>query len=127
MKLDPILEQMYQKFDVNPEIKNDVEKYLSKEQRWDIVTHYYRSIEKDLDCAISLNANTRMITFIFKDKEAAKKFAYNPSDELQKFSRNFLIQRGQDPKKYDLFFNLNIVYDESENNKKPLVVNIRVI
>ena len=43
MALDRVLEKEVKKFDIDTEIKMNIEKYLSPDDKWDIVTKFFKN------------------------------------------------------------------------------------
>lgn len=127
IKPDPILEKTLQKLGLKAEDLPDLEnlKLLSPDEKWEILDGFFQSIQQKTH--LSSNRKDKVFNLVFGDAESAKKFALNPSVGLNGCAREFLSRRGDNHKEYDIFFNLSVVYDETEKNKKPNLVVVRVI
>lgn len=124
MALDRVLEKEVKKFDVDTEIKMDFEKYLSPEDKWDIVSKFFQS--KITDGKVGCDKINKMIVFDFPAARKAKEFADMPSEGLAAFARQWLRDKGEDFKKYDVYFNLGVTYDDKDEKKNKKVI-IRVM
>ena len=124
MVLDRVLEKEVKKFDVDTEIMMDFEKYLSPEDKWDIVSNFFQS--KITDGKVGCDKINKMIVFDFPASRKAKEVADMPSEGLAAFARQWLREKGEDFKKYDVYFNLGVTYDDKDEKKNKKVI-IRVM
>ena len=124
MVFDKVLEKEIKKFDIDPEIKTNVKKYLSPDDKWDIAVKFFQS--KITDAKIMMDKNGKLIIFDFSTSRKAKEFADLPSDGLASFARQWLRDKGEDFKIYDIHFNLGVMYDDNDEKKNKKVM-IRVM
>ena len=124
MPYDAILEEQFKKFGItNPEdIKMDFEKYFTPDEKWEIICDFFR--QKDIkDGKVTIDGANKIVIINFPSEAAAKNFANIPSEGLPAFARQWVKNKGEDFKKYDIYFNLGINYDEknSKLNKRVMV------
>ena len=119
--LDKLTESEFKKFGVDPEVIKDKKKSIPPAKKWETLNNFFKSKNFNYLC----NANERVLIFDFKTLKEAKEFAENPTLGLPAFSRQALLQEGEDPKDFDMYFNLAIVHDT--DGKKPNQVIIRVL
>ncbi len=124
MVFDKVLEREIKKFDIDPEVKTNVKKYLSPDDKWDIAVKFFQS--KAIDAKIGFDKNGKMIVFDFPTVRKAKEFADMPSEGLAAFARQWIRDKGEDFKIYDVYFNLGVVYDDKDEKKSKKVM-IRVM
>ena len=124
MVFDKVLEREIKKFDIDPEVKMNIKKYLSPDDKWDIATKYFKN--KIMDAKIGLDKAGKIIIFDFPSNRRAKEFADMPSDGLAAFARQWLREKGEDFKIYDVYFNLGVIYDDKDEKKNKKVI-IRVM
>ena len=124
MVFDRVLEKEIKKFDIDPEIKINIEKYLNNDEKWEIVKSFFQ--KKNGDAKIGFDNINRMIVFDFQNARNAKNFAEMPSEGLAAHARQWLRDKGEDFKKYDVHFNLGIMYDDKDEKKNKKVI-IRVM
>ncbi len=124
MALDRVLEKEVKKFDIDTEIKMNIEKYLSPDDKWDIVTKFFKN--KMTDAKVACDKINKMIVVDFPAARKAKDFADMPSEGLAAFARQWIREKGEDFKKYDVYFNLGVTYDDKDEKKNKKVI-IRVM
>lgn len=124
MALDRVLEKEVKKFDIDTEIKMNIEKYLSPDDKWDIVTKFFQN--KMTDAKVACDKINKMIVVDFPAARKAKDFADMPSEGLAAFARQWIREKGEDFKKYDVYFNLGVTYDDKDEKKNKKVI-IRVM
>jgi hypothetical protein len=124
MVFDKVLEREIKKFDIDPEVKTNVKKYLSPDDKWDIAVKFFQS--KVIDAKVGFDKNGKMIVFDFPSTRKAKEFADMPSEGLAAFARQWLRDKGEDFKIYDVYFNLGVMYDDKDEKKSKKVM-IRVM
>ena len=124
MVLDKVLEKEIKKFDVDTEIKMNIEKYLSPDDKWDIVSKFFQG--KMTEEKVACDKKNKMIVVDFKNTRKAKEFADMPSSGLAAFARQWLRDKGEDFKIYDVYFNLGVTYDDKDEKKNKKVI-IRVM
>lgn len=124
MALDRVLEKEVKKFDIDTEIKMNIEKYLSPDDKWDIVTKFFKN--KMTDAKVVCDKINKMIVVDFPAARKAKDFADMPSEGLAAFARQWIREKGEDFKKYDVYFNLGVTYDDKDEKKNKKVI-IRVM
>lgn len=121
MAFDKVLEKEIKKFDVETEVKSNIAKYFTPDEKWEIVSSFFQ--EKGIDAKIAADKMNKMIVFNFSSARNAKNFADMPSEGLAAFARKWLRDKGEDFKVYDVYFNLGVTYDDSveKNNKKVII------
>ena len=124
MPYDAILEEQFKKFGItNPEdIKMNIEKYFTPDEKWEIIQDFFKQKEIK-DGNVSVDGVNRMVIINFPSSDAAKKFADLPSEGLPAFARQWVKNKGEDFKKYDIYFNLGVNYEEKNPklNKRVMV------
>ena len=125
MVFDKVLEREIKKFDVDPEVRMNIQKYLSPDDKWDIAVKFFQSKKSD-GVKIMMDKNGKVITFDFPTTRKAKEFADMPSEGLAAFARQWLRDKGEDYKIYDVYFNLGVMYDDGDDKKNKKVM-IRVM
>ena len=124
MAFDKVLEKEIEKFGIDPEVKMNIEKYLSPDDKWEIVSKFFQS--KEVDGKIVCDKINKMVIADFPTARKAKEFADMPSAGLAAFARQWLRDKDEDFKKYDVYFNLGVTYDDKDEKKNKKVV-IRVM
>jgi len=121
MAFDKVLEKEIKKFDIETEVKSNIAKYFTPDEKWEIVSSFFQ--EKGIDAKIAADKMNKMIVFNFSSARNAKNFADMPSEGLAAFARKWLRDKGEDFKVYDVYFNLGVTYDDSaeKNNKKVII------
>ena len=123
MAFDRVLEKEIKKFGIDPEIKTNVAKYFTPEEKWEIVKSFFQS--KEIGAKVGIENKSRMIVFNFSSAKNAKDFADMPSEGLAAFARQWLRDKGEDFKIYDIHFNLGVTYEEKdEKTSKKVVVRM---
>ena len=125
MVLDKVLEKEIKKFDVDTEIKMGFEKYLTPDEKWDIVSKFFQGKSTE-NMKVICNKINKMIVVDFSSARKAKEFADMPSEGLAAFARQWLREKGEDFKKYDVYFNLAVTYEDKDEKKNKKVI-IRVM
>lgn len=124
MVYDPILEEQFKKFGItNPEdIKMNIEKYFSPDEKWEILRDFFQQKEIK-NGKVTVDGVNKVVVVNFTTVDDAKKFANIPSEGLSAFTRQRLREKGEDFKKYDIYFNLGVTYDEKDPklNKRVMV------
>ena len=122
MIVDKVLEKQIKKFDIDPETKlNRVEKYLSHDERWEILKKFFK--QKEIPNAkILVDEINKQVIINFEKTSDAKKFSKFPSEGLPAFARQCIREKGEDFTKYDIYFNLGIMYNE-KNDKRVILWN----
>ena len=121
MALDKLTESEFKKFGVDPEILKEKKKSIPPAERWKIVNDFFNSKNYKFLC----NAREKTFIFDFKNIKDARDFSDSPTLGLPAFTRQVLLQNGDDPKDYDVYFNLAVMHDPS--GKKPNQVIVRVL
>ncbi len=123
MAFDRVLEREIKKFDIDPEIMTNVSKYFTPDEKWEIVSKFFQ--EKNLDAKVGVDKMNKMIVFNFSTSRNAKTFAEMPSEGLAAYARQWLRDKGEDFKKYDVYFNLGVMYDDKdEKNSKKVIIRV---
>ena len=101
----------------------NVSKYFTPDEKWEIVSKFFQ--EKNLDAKVGVDKMNKMIVFNFSTARNAKTFAEMPSEGLAAYARQWLRDKGEDFKKYDVYFNLGIMYDDKdEKNSKKVIIRV---
>ncbi len=124
MPYKDVLEEQFKKFGItNPEeIKMGIEKYLTPDEKWEIVSEFFKQKEIK-DCNITVDKVNKVVIANFSSVADAKKFANIPSEGLPAFTRQWIKDKGEDFRKYDIYFNLGVKYDDADSklNKRVMV------
>lgn len=123
MTLDPIMEKEFEKFKIDEEIKGKGCKYLTKDEKFQIVLNFFKEKNIKYKNMIS-NSMEKIITYTFETKTEAEKFADSPSIGLLAFGRKYVAEKGKDPKDYDIAFNLSILHDKKGNTPNVVVIKL---
>lgn len=124
---DKLLTKEFKKYGIDPE---SVEygkrlKCLTKDEKWEIALNFFNENDKKVN--LLSDKKSYMFTIIFPSGIEAMKFVQNPTVGISAKARKFVVDRGEKFEDYDIFFNLSIIYDESPKNKKPNIVEVRLI
>lgn len=125
MTYDAVLEEQFKKFGIeNPEeIRSTVEKYLTPDEKWEIVGKFFKQKAVD-DGKVTVDNVNKMVIVNFSTAGKAKKFAEMPSEGLPAFARQWVREnKEEDWKKFDIYFNLGITYDDKDPkaNKRVMI------
>ena len=124
MAYDVVLEEQFKKFGIkNPEdIKMETEKYFTPEEKWVILGEFFKQKEIP-DGTATVDSVNKNVIINFTNADTAKKFAEFPSEGLPAFARQWVRNKGEDFRKYDVYFNLGITYNEKDPklNKRVMV------
>jgi len=103
------LQNVIDTFNIKTDIPNTANKYLSKNEQWEILKIYYDPFNKDID-----NKNFK-ITLKFEDKKETDKFLKDAGIGLLGCAREFLKKSDRNPKEYLL--SINSIIEPLEDRK----------